>query len=123
MAVTAERAGLMAIGAGCLSPFALHAEVRGERLHLWGMMADENAANARWLDEVAPVERPLTAGAHLAELLRGGSGGAGVTGVKNLTLPLAYGGRRGECTIGNAGGVPAYPVLHCACSPLPPPNK
>jgi len=74
MAVTAERAGLVAIGAGCLSPFALHAEVRGERLHLWGMMADENAANAHWLDEVAPANDPLTAGAHLAELLAAATG-------------------------------------------------
>jgi len=71
MAVTAERAGLVAIGAGCLSPFALHAEVRGERLHLWGMIADTEAMNARWLDAVAPANDPLTAGAHLAELLAG----------------------------------------------------
>jgi len=74
LAVTTERAALVAIGAGCLSPFALHAEVRGERLYLWGMMADEDGMHARWLDEVAPASDPLAAGAHLAELLAAEAG-------------------------------------------------
>ncbi len=69
--VTAERAGLSAIGAGCRSPFALHAQQRGERLHLWGMMADEDGANARWLEEVAPGGESLPAGVHLARMLAG----------------------------------------------------
>lgn len=69
--VTAERAGLAAVGAGCRAPFALHAELRGERLHLWGMMADEDGANARWLEEVAPAAEPFPAGVHLARMLVG----------------------------------------------------
>lgn len=72
--VTAERAGLAAVGAGCRAPFALHAELRGERLFLWGMMADEDSENARWLEEVAPAGEPLAAGAHLAQLLAAETG-------------------------------------------------
>lgn len=74
LTVTAERAALVAIGAGCRSPFALHAQLRGERLHLWGMMADEDGANVRWLEQVAPASDPLAAGAHLAELLAAATG-------------------------------------------------
>lgn len=69
--VTAERAGLAAVGAGCRAPFALHAERRGKRLHLWGMMADEDGANARWLEEVAPGAEPFPAGVRLARMLAG----------------------------------------------------
>ncbi len=65
-AVNAERAGLIAVGAGCRAPFALHVELRGDRVALWGMMADDDAANARWLDEIAPIAHAERAGRDLA---------------------------------------------------------
>ena len=39
--VNAERAFLRAIGGGCRSPLAAHAQVEGDRLRMWTMYADE----------------------------------------------------------------------------------
>lgn len=69
VAVTAERALLVAAGAGCTMPLAGYAEVERDDLRLWGMTADMDYANARWVTRTAPAADPLRAGWQLAEAL------------------------------------------------------
>ena len=69
LAVTAERAVLAAAGAGCTMPLAAYAEQRDETLHLWGMAADADYANPRWIVRTALVSDPGRAGWQLAEAL------------------------------------------------------
>jgi hydroxymethylbilane synthase len=68
-AVTAERALLVAAGAGCTMPLAGYAEVENDELRLWGMAADMDDANARWITRTAPAADPFHAGWQLAEAL------------------------------------------------------
>ncbi len=69
IAVTAERALLVAAGAGCTMPLAGYAEPHGDTLRLWGMTADMDYANARWVAHTAPADDPFAAGWQLAEAL------------------------------------------------------
>ena len=69
VAVTAERAVLAAAGAGCTMPLAGYAEVHHETLRLWGMAADADYANPRWITRTAPASDPGRAGWQLAEAL------------------------------------------------------
>lgn len=69
IAVTAERALLAAAGAGCTMPLAAYAEAHDDVLRLWGMAADMDSANARWIARTAPAADPLAAGWQLAEAL------------------------------------------------------
>lgn len=68
-AVTAERALLAAAGAGCTMPLAGYAEVKDDALHLWGMTAEMDYGNARWVAQTAPATDPLGAGRQLAAAL------------------------------------------------------
>jgi hydroxymethylbilane synthase len=70
-AVTAERAVLVAAGAGCTMPLAAYALLEDDTLRLWGMTAgaDMDYANARWVAQTAPVADPYRAGWQLAEAL------------------------------------------------------
>jgi len=69
VAVTAERALLVAAGAGCTMPLAGYAELHDDLLRLWGMAADMDYANARWIAQTAPAADPLAAGWQLADAL------------------------------------------------------
>jgi len=69
IAVTAERALLVAAGAGCTMPLAGYAELHDDMLHLWGMSAEMDYANARWVARTASADDPFTAGRQLAEAL------------------------------------------------------
>jgi hydroxymethylbilane synthase len=69
IAVTAERAVLAAAGAGCTMPLAAYAEQHDETLQLWGMAADVDDANPRWIVRTAPASDPGRAGWQLAEAL------------------------------------------------------
>jgi len=69
IAVTAERALLAAAGAGCTMPLAAYAEAHGDILRLWGMAADMDFVNARWIARTAPAADPFAAGWQLAEAL------------------------------------------------------
>ncbi|MGI8858333.1 MAG: hydroxymethylbilane synthase [Thermomicrobiales bacterium] len=68
-AVTAERAVLVAAGAGCTMPLAAYAVLENDELRLWGMTADRDDANARWITRTAPAADPYRAGWQLAEAL------------------------------------------------------
>lgn len=68
-AVTAERTLLVAAGAGCTMPLAGYAEPHDDTLRLWGMAADTDEANARWIACTAPAADPFAAGWQLAEAL------------------------------------------------------
>ncbi len=67
--VTAERALLVAAGAGCTMPLAGYAELHGDTLRLWGMTAEMDARNPRWVTHTAPAADPFRAGWQLAEAL------------------------------------------------------
>ena len=69
IAVTAERALLVAAGAGCTMPLAGYAELHGDTLLLWGMAAEMDYANARWVARTAPADDPFAAGWQLADAL------------------------------------------------------
>jgi hydroxymethylbilane synthase len=69
VAVTAERGVLSAAGAGCTMPLAAYAEGHDETLRLWGMAADRDDANPRWIARTAPASDPGRAGWQLAEAL------------------------------------------------------
>ena len=69
VAVTAERTLLIAAGAGCTMPLAGYVELHDDTLRLWGMTADMDYANARWVAQTAPAADPLRAGWQLAEAL------------------------------------------------------
>ncbi|MHB8646637.1 MAG: hydroxymethylbilane synthase, partial [Thermomicrobiales bacterium] len=68
-AVRAERAVLAAAGVGCTMPLAAYAELREGALRLWGMAADADSANPRWIARTAPASDPGRAGWQLAEAL------------------------------------------------------
>jgi hydroxymethylbilane synthase len=68
-AVTAERAVLAAAGVGCTMPVAAYAEQRDAALQLWGMAADADYANPRWIAQTAPAADAGRAGWQLAEAL------------------------------------------------------
>ena len=62
-AVTAERAVLIAAGAGCTMPLAAYAVLENDTLRLWGMTVDMDSANARWVAHTAPAaDRTARAG-------------------------------------------------------------
>ncbi len=69
IAVTAERAVLSAAGAGCTMPLAAYAEIQEEMLRLWGMAADSDDANLRWIARTTWASDPGRAGWQLAEAL------------------------------------------------------
>jgi hydroxymethylbilane synthase len=69
VAVTAERALLIAAGAGCTMPLAAYAARENDTLRLWGMAADLDGANARWITQTTPAADPFRAGWQLAEAL------------------------------------------------------
>ncbi len=69
IAVTAERALLVAAGAGCTMPLAGYAELHDDTLRLWGMTADMDYANARWIAQTASAADPFAAGSQLADAL------------------------------------------------------
>lgn len=69
IAVTAERALLIAAGAGCTMPLAAYAELDGDTLRLRGMTADLDSARARWITRSAPAADPVRAGWGLAQAL------------------------------------------------------
>jgi hydroxymethylbilane synthase len=54
--VEAERAFLRAIGGGCRSPIAAYAEVLGDIVHLWAMVADETIDRIATAQDEADVE-------------------------------------------------------------------
>lgn len=68
-AVTAERALLVAAGAGCMMPLAAYAALERDDLHLWGMTAAFDGGNPRWVARTAPAADPFGAGWQLAEAL------------------------------------------------------
>jgi hydroxymethylbilane synthase len=69
VAVTAERGVLSAAGAGCTMPLAAYVERHDETLRVWGMAADRDDANPRWIARTAPASDPERAGWQLAEAL------------------------------------------------------
>jgi hydroxymethylbilane synthase len=68
-AVTAERALLGAAGAGCTMPLAAYATLENDALRLWGMAADIDGANARWVAQTTLAADPFQAGWQLAAAL------------------------------------------------------
>lgn len=81
VAVTAERAALATIGAGCRMPFAAYAAVDDTALltEMYGMLADEDGTNLRRLkidtnEGHNPMPDPSEAGRILAEQLQHGPG-------------------------------------------------
>ncbi len=69
IAVTAERALLVAAGAGCTMPLGGYAELHDDTLRLWGMTADMDYANAHWVAQTAAAADPFAAGWQLADAL------------------------------------------------------
>jgi hydroxymethylbilane synthase len=67
--VEAERAFLRAIGGGCRSPIAAHAEVQGDLVHLWAMVADESIDRVATAQDEADVEDSGALAARLAASL------------------------------------------------------
>lgn len=64
VAVTAERAVLIAAGAGCMTPLGAHAVLHEETLHLFGMTEE-----VMQVAQFAPAADPVRAGWNLAEAL------------------------------------------------------
>lgn len=69
VAVTAERALLVAAGAGCVMPVAGYATVDGTSLKMYGMAADETFDHPRWVREIHATADPIAAGWALAQSL------------------------------------------------------
>jgi hydroxymethylbilane synthase len=88
-AVTAERAALTELGAGCRMPFAAYAVVDDAAFleEMYGMLADEDGTNLRRLkietnEGHNPMPDPVAAGRMLAEQLQRGPGRAGAQAVR-----------------------------------------
>lgn len=69
VAVTVERALLVAAGAGCALPVAGYATVDGALLQMYGMAADETFDHPRWVRETHAAADPAAAGWALAQSL------------------------------------------------------
>jgi hydroxymethylbilane synthase len=67
--VTAERAFLAAMGGGCQSPVAAHAEVVGEKLHMRALSF--SAGPLRRAEADRTINEPAELGQHLATVLKG----------------------------------------------------
>jgi hydroxymethylbilane synthase len=69
-AVAAERAVSLALGGSCQLPLAAHAEVRGERLVMRGIVASPDGRRIARAETEGHAEAPEAAGAALAASLR-----------------------------------------------------
>jgi hydroxymethylbilane synthase len=65
--VTAERAFLRALGGGCQVPYAAHATVDGEQLHLIGATFSPDGKDVRRVDIAGPVDNPADVGQRAAK--------------------------------------------------------
>jgi hydroxymethylbilane synthase len=64
---TAERVFLRALGGGCQVPYAAHATVEGERLHLLGATFGHDGKNVRRVEMVGSKEHPRDVGERAAK--------------------------------------------------------
>jgi len=96
MAVRLERSFLQAVGGGCTTPIGAHAEVTGEVVRFWAMMATEDGARVshtytEFAAGVAASEVPTLAARMMTDMARSWAGGTGAA-----SQPLA--GRRALLT-------------------------
>ena len=68
--LAAERAVSRALGGSCQLPLAAHGELRGDRLHLRGLVASPDGRALARAEVVADRDAPEAAGERLAALLR-----------------------------------------------------
>jgi len=74
IAVLAERACLAALGGGCREPIGAYAEIKGSRLVMVGMKAEENGSSLVKKTVEGEVDDPLGTGRRLAAVLLGVNG-------------------------------------------------
>ncbi len=67
LAVTAERAFLAALGAGCRLPVSAFAEIRAGTLHMTGRVSDLDGTQTITVDGTAPEDDATALGARLAQ--------------------------------------------------------